>query len=856
MRKFTFFIAALALSSFGLNAQNAHNHDKCGSDHVLQESLKNPEHKQSYERFLQAARDHVNNPEVEVTRDAYGTRIIPVVFHILHKGGNGNISKEQIDDQIRILNEDFQRMNPDTTNTPPRFWGKTEQVEMLFNGDDINSFNGEHSYVRFGNRYGTIFGAHFNDGAAASDSITNIVDQMLEININGSDDTAAIAMAFANAVDGLAGINATYLFDGDHKVLMVGDSLGFAEDPQMFGLPLVGSTVLENGALFPGRMNLEFRLAHKDPLGNCTEGVVRVFTSKSEQARNPTGFKAESYWTATKYLNVWVINSIAPLGNTGGTTLGYAQFPASGLLSTDGIAVRNDQIGSIGTAGPVGAIGRTAVHEVGHWLSLIHVWGDATCGNDEVADTPSALGPNFGICGSLTVNQFLTTPLNLGDCDPDNPDGEMANNYMDYSNDNCVNMFTIGQVARMNFTLHGAGGEEFGVRSELIAPFNNEFTGTADPYAADPGCTPIADFYFEPSSFFATQQMICEGESVDFEDHSYNGHVDSWNWSFDGGSPGSSTSQDETVTYNSAGVYDVSLNISGDNGSDDKTIEDYVIVSSNTADYNGSSWGYVEAFWDSAQFANDYYIFNHDGEDAKWEWFNAPEAGFGTDEVVRMRNFGNFAAEVDELITPSFDLTGVADARLKFRYTGAAINSTPEDQLDIFVSDDCGESWSPRGSLDGFDLANNGLADLPYVPNAGSQWDVEELTLGNASDQPNVRFKFRWTSGGMSNNFYIDNITVSGGVIGVEEREGLASMKLAPNPATDVTRVTLDIASKSEVSMQLLDLVGKTVRDLYAGELAPGSFNMDVDVSGLESGVYLMKVNVNGQLITERVVVE
>lgn len=855
MRKFTLLITALTISAFGLQAQNGHDHAKCGSDHVLQESLKNPEYRQSYERFLQQARDYVNDPAVEVTRDAFGTRIIPVVFHILHKGGAGNISKEQCEDQIRILNEDYNRLNPDTSNTPQRFWGDIEQVEMLFNGDELSSYLGENAYVRFGNRKGKLYGIHFNNGTNASDSITNLVDLMLEVNINASDDTADIAMAFASAANGLNHINASYQNDnGAHKVLMVADSLGFAEDPQMFGLPLVGSTVLQNGALYPGRMKLDFRLAHKDPLGNCTEGIVRVFSSKSEQARNPTGFKAESYWTATKYLNVWVINSIAPLGSTGGTTLGYAQFPASGLLSTDGIAVRNDQIGSIGTA--QGRLGRTSTHEVGHWLSLIHIWGDATCGNDEVADTPSALGPNFNVCGGLPVGTFLNTPLNLGDCDPDNPDGEMANNYMDYSDDQCQNMFTIGQVARMNFTLHGAGGEEFGIRSELVAPFNTEFTGTQDPYLEDPGCAPIADFYFDPGSFFATQQMICQDESVDFEDHSYNGHVDTWNWSFSGGSPSTSTSQDETVTYSSPGTFDVSLSVSGNNGSDDKTIENYVIVSSNTADYNSSNWGYVEAFWDSAQFADKYYVFNHDGTANKWAWTSAHDAGYETDEAVRMWNFENTDSQVDELVTPSFDLSNVPNARLKFRYSGAAVNSTPMDQLDIFVSDDCGESWSPRGSLDGFELANQGLSDLPYVPNAGSIWDVEELTLGNADDKPNVRIKFRWTSGGPSNNFYIDDITLSGGTIGVEEHEGDAKLSLAPNPAKDVTRVTLDVSSRSQISMQLVDIVGKTVRNLYNGELNAGSFNLDVDVSGLDSGVYLMKVNVNNQLITERVVVE
>ena len=126
------YLSFLALIT-GLTAAQAqeHNHAKCISHEVLQENLKDPENRHSYEAFRQAAIDYAMNPANEVVRDEFGTRIIPVVAHVLHDGNDNNISKEQIEDQIRVLNEDFNRTNADITNTPERFFGDVEVVELV-----------------------------------------------------------------------------------------------------------------------------------------------------------------------------------------------------------------------------------------------------------------------------------------------------------------------------------------------------------------------------------------------------------------------------------------------------------------------------------------------------------------------------------------------------------------------------------------------------------------------------------------------------------------------------------------------------------------------------------------------------
>jgi len=139
------------------------------------------------------------------------------------------------------------------------------------------------------------------------------------------------------------------------------------------------------------------------------------------------------------YLNFWICE-------IGGGILGYAQFPG-GALATDGVVIGSDFVGENAAGGQYGH-GRTATHEVGHWLNLRHIWGDGACRQDDfVADTPSSNGANYGCPSYPTVNCRTN---------------DMTMNYMDYVDDNCMYMFTNGQNARMR-ALFAAGGarEEF-----------------------------------------------------------------------------------------------------------------------------------------------------------------------------------------------------------------------------------------------------------------------------------------------------------------------------------------------------------------------------------------------------------
>ena len=198
-----------------------------------------------------------------------------------------------------------------------------------------------------------------------------------------------------------------------------------------------------------GDANIEFCLATVDPNGNATNGILRVPTTATSFGTNNTvkssATGGSNPWNAGKYLNLWVCD-------ISGSILGYAQFPG-GSASTDGVVCDYLYFGTIGTATAPFNKGRTATHEVGHWLNLYHIWGDdgtGCTGSDLVTDTPNAAGPNYG-CPA-----FPTVTCSNG------PNGDMHMNYMDYTDDACMYMFSNGQISRMQ-ALFSTGGARAGI---------------------------------------------------------------------------------------------------------------------------------------------------------------------------------------------------------------------------------------------------------------------------------------------------------------------------------------------------------------------------------------------------------
>ncbi|MEQ8713623.1 MAG: M43 family zinc metalloprotease [Cyclobacteriaceae bacterium] len=292
-------------------------------------------------------------------------------------------------------------------------------------------------------------------------------------------------------------------------------------------------------------IEIEFCLAALDPDGQelAEPGVHRYNGNKLAWTRNDIEgvLKPATIWDANQYLNMWTVD----FTGESETLLGYAQFPSEsslqgipesgGASTTDGVVVQYTSFGS-SEKGDFPIMqepynkGRTTVHEVGHYLGLRHIWGDGPCGADDfVADTPEQSGPTRGC------------PLGKASCGST----DLISNYMDYSDDACMNIFTKGQKTRMRAVLE-------------VSPRR---ASLANSSACVDVVTEIPNPEFRPD-----KELVLSGGSVKFTDLSTN-FPSEWAWTFEGGSPSQSTERNPTVRYDQEGVYAVTLTVSNKIGS-------------------------------------------------------------------------------------------------------------------------------------------------------------------------------------------------------------------------------------------------------------------------------------------------
>lgn len=184
---------------------------------------------------------------------------------------------------------------------------------------------------------------------------------------------------------------------------------------------------------------IEFQLAKSDPRKRSTSGIVRKYTPiakwKADDMMKFSSQMGDDAWDAKSYLNIWVCNLEK--------FAGYASMPGDDEKK-DGLVISYSAFGT-GSATSGYDMGKTAVHEAGHWLNLKHLWGDENCGDDGVSDTPKQ--------ASYTIGCPTTVRMTCSN----GPYGDMYMNYMDFTSDACINMFTLGQKGRMR-SLFAANG--------------------------------------------------------------------------------------------------------------------------------------------------------------------------------------------------------------------------------------------------------------------------------------------------------------------------------------------------------------------------------------------------------------
>ena len=211
------------------------------------------------------------------------------------------------------------------------------------------------------------------------------------------------------------------------------------------------------------KADIQFRLAVRDPDGKATTGItytqtkVGVFSNGDDDAVKSKARGGHDPWPRDDYLNLWVCN--LEKSDDHQPLLGYSSWPLE-PAAVDGVVILYRVFGTAGVEKSDYDQGRTATHEVGHWLNLHHLWGDgldnAGCDQDDgVGDTPTQKDKHYDCPNKPVVS-----------CD--GPKGDMFMNYMDYSPDKCMCLFTVGQVRRMQATINTARASLR--KSEGLAP--------------------------------------------------------------------------------------------------------------------------------------------------------------------------------------------------------------------------------------------------------------------------------------------------------------------------------------------------------------------------------------------------
>lgn len=665
----------------------------CGTDKMVKQSLEaNPHllHDYNAEEARLAAIDAAESKDgyQSQTREMLPILTIPVVFHILHQYGTENISDAQVHDAMRIMNEDFRKMNADFAATVPAFTG------------------------------------------IAADS------------------------------------------------------------------------------------EIEFKLAQKDPSGNCHNGIDRIYSALTNSGDDAAKL---NYWPRSMYLNIWVVRTMAEAG-----VAGYAYLPGTAFPSTkDGIIILSTYIGAIGTGSPTRS--HALSHEVGHFINLRHCWGNTNdpgvdcSGTDNVSDTP----PTEGWTSCNLAGATCGSPL------------DNVQNFMEYSY--CSTMFTEGQKTRMRNALASTSGQ----RSSLVTTSNLTATGVSLPAV-------LCQANFETNNPVNT---ICAGDSITFTDLSWNGTPTGWTWNFSGGTPNTSTSSSPTIVYSTPGIYDVSLSVTNASGTVATTKTGYITVNPTSAMFSGTV--YSEGFEGSAIPNANWQVRNINAGSNTWVQTNTA-ASTGT-MSVRIVNANGTDGHVDELVGPSIDMTAITGSpTMTFKVAHAQETSASTDKLQVYVSTTCGESWTLRKSLSGATLSTAGVQAAAFTPTS-SQWALQTVNLSGYTTQTNLFFMFRFTSNA-GNNIYIDDINILGNV-GVEELASNINFNVYPNPAEDNTVVSFDLVEKGNVTVEVFDLVGRMTSSIYKGDLNAGEYQYNVSSGGaLAAGAYIVTLTVDGQRFSKKLI--
>jgi hypothetical protein len=565
-----------------------------------------------------------------------------------------------------------------------------------------------------------------------------------------------------------------------------------------------------NFAPLAGSMDIEFALAVRDPEGKSTDGIVRVKGSKAEWTTDDNyELKAHSYWPSEDYLNLWVCNLT--------DFLGYAQFPVSSLPGlegssnnelTDGVVLYHRAFGSVDDGNFSLELeynkGRTATHEISHFFGLRHTWADTEdCeGTDYVDDTPNQAGYTRGCpttqqqsCGVVTMYQ----------------------NFVDYTDDACMNLFTKDQITRMQVVIENSPRRKSLLTSAgLLAP---------DPVPNDLGlreiltpaltqCSnnvvPVVEVKNYGSNIVSTVRVRfkLDGAIIQTRDVTLNLAAET-----------TASISFNTLTV-ATGMHTIAFEIlltnglqDGDAIGNDNVLERQLFIPPMSAVPFTQTFGTTPSDWT---------VVNPD-QQITWEISDAPDGNsFNKAMLMRFFDYENNFGEQDILYSPVFNLAGDETATLLFDIAHARYDYS-NDRLKVVAITGCGDISAGTVIYDsaGFRLETSPSTRSFFKPNSPDDWDREVVSLDAFAGQQFVQLAFIGIND-YGNNVYLDNLTVITG-----ELRDLSVLDVS-SPSV----VTCDFAPEPKI---LVKNTGTTTIDhiLIHSHLEPNTA-VDTEFTGLD----------------------
>jgi hypothetical protein len=579
-----------------------------------------------------------------------------------------------------------------------------------------------------------------------------------------------------------------------------------------------------------GKSGLQFCLARRTPDGLPFSGIDRVSTFRSGFSISNEGVKQTAFggvdgWDPDQYLNIWIC-SLA------GGILGYSSFPDDGEKSLQGVVIDYRAIpgGSLSTYNE----GKTLTHETGHFFNLYHIWGDdnGSCsGTDYVDDTPNQANSS-NICGNNKLFDGCTIA----------GDGIMYQNYMDYTADECLVMFTNEQVLRMEAT--AATYYSKLLTSNACQPVVMNHNDATLKQIVSPEQRICAE-EFTPAivvrnsgvDTLRSLRIAVSVDGIEVENTSWTGALAYYE----------TANVFLNTVATSEGKHQLQIKISRPNGQADANNDDdsATLTFQYYSPLDAIDEGFESAFpapgWDVLNYAVSYTWKKVDGVAA---------TGNGS---VMLEAFGKSIGGRDDLRLREIQIPEVDSAFLSFHVAASenvvsTFRSDRSDTLEILVSKDCGATFTSLYKKWGSALNTDAdPSDTYFVPDV-NEWRKDSIDLAAFINSGKILVAFRGATS-PHNNIYLDNIRLRKVIVNPNlKRSGFL---VTPNPARDVLTVQFYPPPANLRAIELYSVTGQKVREVNAS--ANGTF-YPINVASLPAGTYVLVARFTNKMIERKII--